>query len=273
MELIQPVKQEVWGSPAVINFVLGGMGSGYYLLYCAAPYADTQISSRGVLLKLLGPLLVGIGLLALTTEAGRPLRGYHLIRNLRHSWMSRETVAALTFVTSAFLAVVFSESILQFLAIAGCAGLLISQALILFHARSVACWNAPLTAAMFTISSLSAGYGLLLSVSSFFPAPASSHFFRFGIILLIINMLMWFAFLHWRSNLAFRKDVAALRRIAGGARQKVAVLRKAAYLRAVVMGSPVLGVRQSMNSEASQPFLSECRPSSSKTVNGSTERL
>ena len=32
MELIQPAKQKVWGWPGVVNFALGGAGSGSYLL-------------------------------------------------------------------------------------------------------------------------------------------------------------------------------------------------------------------------------------------------
>ena len=38
---------------------------------------------------LLAPVLVAIGLLSVAAEAGRPFRGFNVIRNFRTSWMLR----------------------------------------------------------------------------------------------------------------------------------------------------------------------------------------
>jgi hypothetical protein len=74
MELIGPQKQKVWKLPAVINFSCGGIGTGFYLVAFAlmqAPGGDWLHTLLGTaLFKLPGPALVGLGFLALTTEAG-----------------------------------------------------------------------------------------------------------------------------------------------------------------------------------------------------------
>ncbi|RME43027.1 MAG: hypothetical protein D6791_16450, partial [Chloroflexi bacterium] len=113
MELIRPIKQTVWRWPAVAQFTLGGMGTGFYLLgLLIAARSGGDMPESFVLaavFKLLGPALAALGFLALTTEAGRPSRGHNLLRHLRRSWMSRETLAGAVFIPAAFLDWLFPQ--------------------------------------------------------------------------------------------------------------------------------------------------------------------
>ena len=86
-----PWQQAHWDWRAAGNFVCGGAGSGLL--------AFTALSgARGpaAMLLLLGGLsLVGLGLLCVWLEIGRPLRALHVFFNPRTSWMTREGFVAL----------------------------------------------------------------------------------------------------------------------------------------------------------------------------------
>ena len=83
MELIRSKKQKVWGWPGVVNFTLGGMASGFYLLSSLLMVLQDGMLglSQPAGFKLVAPALIGLGFLALTTEAGHPLRARYLFRS------------------------------------------------------------------------------------------------------------------------------------------------------------------------------------------------
>ena len=69
-------KQNAWQLPAALNLTLGGMGAGFYLvtLLLVLPESSgwTQSLMQTAVFKLLGPVLVCLGLLSLTTMPGNP---------------------------------------------------------------------------------------------------------------------------------------------------------------------------------------------------------
>ena len=136
---------------------------------------------------------MSLGFVALGFEAGRPLRICHLLRNLRHSWISRETLAAVVFVLFACLDWLFPELIFQILAAAGAVGLMISHGFMLFYARAVGSWNMPLTPLLLTTSSLYGSFGAILLFSAFDMINLRPHSITVGLIIIAINMLMWAA--------------------------------------------------------------------------------
>jgi hypothetical protein len=196
MEIIGPKRQDIWGWPAAANFILGGMGAGFYLtaLLALALAGEPSALERPALFKVLGPLLVVIGLAVLAFEAGRPLRGRYLLGGLGRSWMSREVLAAAVFVLCALLDLFFPSLLLRLGAAAAAAIFLLSQGLIPYRARAVAAWNRPLLPILFITSGLTTGSGVLILSA----VPGGSPFGRLSagiaVIFLMTDLGAWLLF-------------------------------------------------------------------------------
>jgi DMSO reductase anchor subunit len=164
MEITGPKRQDAWGWPAAANFILGGMGSGFYLVALLALNLseETSAPAGSALFKILGPALTVIGLAVLSLEAGRPLRGRYLRGGLGRSWMSREVLAAAVFVPCALFDFFLPTPLFRLCAAAAAAAFLLSQGLIVYRARAVAAWNRPLLPILFVVTGLAMGSGLLI---------------------------------------------------------------------------------------------------------------
>ena len=213
MELIQPSKQKVWGWSAVINFVLGGMGAGFYLLSALATVLRQGIPGlvEPAAFKLVAPVLVCLGFLALAAEAGHPLRGRHLLRHLRRSWMSRESLAGAIFVLAALLDCFFPSQALEALAAVAALGLLVSHGFILHRALAMAAWNVPLMPTLFVTSGLAMGGGLLLL------APPDgmgldSDLAAAVLVCVVLDLATWLLYLQGSRAPSFRRATKGLRR-------------------------------------------------------------
>jgi len=212
VELISPMKQKRWGWPAVANFILGGAGAGFYLLSFltmileAGTFALSEPASFG----LLAPVLVSLGFLALTIEAVRPLRGRHLFRHVRHSWISRETLAGAIFVPAAVLDWLFPHPALGVLAVAAALGLMISQGFIVYRARAVTAWNVPIMPLLFMSSGLASGGGLVLLVAALDRLPLARGLVVIGLICVVLNLAVWLLYLRWSHATPFRLATDAL---------------------------------------------------------------
>ncbi len=232
MELIKPQKQKVWKWPAATNFSLGGMGTGFYLigllvslpqngnwvqLLLSSPNSNwIQLAFLSAAFKGLGPALVGLGFLALTTEAGRPQRGINLFRHLRRSWMSRETLAFAIFAPAAGLDWLFPHPALRTIAALSALALMICQGFIVYRARGVITWNTPLMPFYFVTSGFSTGAGLMLVVVTWFNAllgqnlQSAVSLFFLGAVIAALNMVMWGVYLLIPDD-AFQKATGVLR--------------------------------------------------------------
>ncbi len=82
-----PWHQQSWDARAAGNFMGGGAGSGLHRLRGA------RAAGRRWLL-LAGAALVGLGLLSVFLEIGRPLRAMNVVRHPARSWMTREAMVA-----------------------------------------------------------------------------------------------------------------------------------------------------------------------------------
>lgn len=228
MELISPQKQRVWKLPAVVNFTLGGMGSGFYLLALLV-YLPAQghwlsalragqsdwlgIALVAALFQLLGVACAGAGFLALTFEAGQPQRGINLFRHLRRSWMSRETLAFFLFAVFAGLDWLFPFPILRALAACAAFFLMLAQGFIVYRARGVITWNTPRVVFYFLTCGVMTGAGLMLvvfnAVKFFTPLTSAFSFAAIGFAAAWFNLAAWFLYLRV-SDAAFQKAAAAL---------------------------------------------------------------
>ncbi len=229
----RPLKrQHSWHGLAVANFFCGTTGVGLYAwaallgwgtgpsrpLLAGLPAAWPAWSDLTVqhAAGLLGPLLVAVGLLAVGAEAGRPLRGFNVFRNLRRSWMSRESGAAFAFILLAVLDTLFLQSpwVQGAAALAGL-GVAFSQGMVLMKAKGVPAWSVPLMPSHFLASALSAGAGLLLLLHVAL-APATPPLRPLVVAALVSALASWVV---WRRYLAtepltatFRRAVAELTR-------------------------------------------------------------
>ncbi len=214
MQLIKPKKLEVWKWPAVVNFALGGTAAGFYLIYIliASINSNVLIVSQFDKLKLLAPILMGLGFLALTLEAGRPLRGYYLLRNLNSSWMSRETLAGIVFILATIIEWFYHNHILQGIAVVAAIGLMISQGFIVYRARAVTAWNVPLIPILFVTSGLTTGVGLIMLLACFGKFDLGIGSILIGIICLLTNLVLWSLYLRLSHDSKFREATVLLRR-------------------------------------------------------------
>lgn len=229
MELIPSQKQRVWKLPAVVNFTMGGIGTGFYLLallvnlpangewlqaFLAGQPDWFALAFVAGVFKLLGVGCAGIGFIALTTEAGQPQRGINLFRHLRRSWMSRETLAFFLFTAFAGLDWLFPFPLLRALAAAAALFLMVAQGFILYRARGVITWNTPRVIFYFLTCGFMTGAGLMLVVFNalqvFIPLSSAFSFAAIGFAAALFNLALWFIYLQ-SNDAAFPKATQALR--------------------------------------------------------------
>lgn len=209
MEMLPAQPQVLWGWPAVINFALGGLGAGWYVVAVLA--AGFERSPGVTAASWAAPGLVLAGFAAVAAEAGRPLRGPRVLMRLRTSWMSRELLLGIAFVllVAADLAVPLRLHRAQ--ALVAAVLLALAQGFIVRRARGVTAWDVPIMPLLFLLSALLSGAGAYLLVevgAGRSPLPA-----RVGALLalIVVAFIAWSRYLAWTSEESFTRAVAPLR--------------------------------------------------------------
>ena len=156
--------QTFWDFRAAMNFIMGGIGSGL-LIITALAAIDGKISARDVpWLFAVGGAVIGVGLLFVFMEIGRKERFWYAILRPQTSWMTREVwvVAVLYPLIAANL--LWSSPVLWLAT--GLAGLafLYCQAQILFAAKGIPAWRAPLIPVLIIATGLTEGSGAAMVV-------------------------------------------------------------------------------------------------------------
>ncbi|MBI1737324.1 MAG: polysulfide reductase NrfD [Candidatus Rokubacteria bacterium] len=207
--LIPSRPQTLWRAPAVANFFLGGLGAGLYVAALVA--AGFRGSPVLALASWLGPALVAAGFVAVALEAGRPFRGLRVLARAGTSWMSRELVVGGAFMAFAVADLVAPAPTLRALAAMAAIGLAVAQGVLLRHARGVPAWNVAIMPVVFLLSALSSGAGLLLLLEVLAgrtPGPVS---LGVTLPLLAVAMVVWLGYLTWSDDAAFLAATTALR--------------------------------------------------------------
>jgi DMSO reductase anchor subunit len=208
VELIPALRQPWWGLPAVANFVLGGLGAGFYVWAALAGWLE---GAPGLALAAwLSPLLVLAGFVAVATEAGRPLRGARVIARLRSSWMSREMGLGGAFTLLALAEFLIPSAILRALAVLAALAFVLSQGLIVRRARAVTAWDTALVPVMFVTSALVSGAGLLLMTESV-KGRAPGAWLGAVLVALVTALVVWVAYLAWERSEEFERATRPLR--------------------------------------------------------------
>lgn len=192
MIVISPSRQKSWGWPAVVNLTLGGAGGGVYLLDLCFSFFVPEWSTkpRFIPFQLLSAMLVSIGFLAVSMEAGKPMRAYRLLGNLRGSWMSIESIAGALLIVFSVISLMSKIWLVTTIAAIAAFTLIVSQGWMVFHATSIPAWNNKFIPIVFIFSGLMTAAGLVLLNFPF----GSIHPSRVSAILqlvVLINLISW----------------------------------------------------------------------------------
>ena len=209
MEMIPAQRQELWGWPAVVNFVLGGLGAGWYVVAVLA--AGFERSPGVTAASWAAPVLVLAGFAAVAGEAGRPLRGPRVLTRLRTSWMSRELLAGIAFVLLVAADLAFPLRLHRAQAMVAAVLLALAQGFMVRRARGVTAWDVPLVPVLFLLSALLSGSGAHLLVGTLAGRAPIPAVIGGTLLLIVVSFVVWARYLAWTSEDAYRRAVAPLR--------------------------------------------------------------
>jgi len=209
MEMIPAQRQELWGWPAVVNFVLGGLGAGWYVVAVLA--AGFERSPGVTAASWAAPVLVLAGFAAVAGEAGRPLRGPRVLTRLRTSWMSRELLAGIAFVLLVAADLAFPLRLHRAQAMVAAVLLALAQGFMVRRARGVTAWDVPLVPVLFLLSALLSGSGAHLLVDALAGRAPIPAVIGGTLLLIVVSFVVWARYLAWTSEDAYRRAVAPLR--------------------------------------------------------------
>ena len=208
VELIPPQQQRLWGWPAVLNFFLGGLGAGLYVVAVAA--AGFERSPAVAVASWLGPALVLAGFAAVATEAGRPFRGPRVLWRVRTSWMSRELWIGGAFVLFAAADLLFPLRLHRVQALVAALLLALAQGFIVRRARGVTAWDVSIMPLLFVLSALVSGGGLYLLIAVGGGRAPGALLLGAVLILVVAGLLAWMRYLTWSSEPSFVQAVEPL---------------------------------------------------------------
>jgi phenylacetyl-CoA:acceptor oxidoreductase subunit 2 len=185
-----PRQQTNWDARAAVNFICGGAGGGLLLATALASGHGEDLRP----LVVLALALVGIGLLAVWLEIGRPWRALNVYLNAATSWMTREAMMAPLLFASGAAAVLFNWPAAFW--IAGLLGLVYvyCQARMLHANKGIPAWRHASCIGMIVATGLAEGAGLVCAGALYWPGLAS-----FGVLL---AALLGVRLLAWRKYLA-----------------------------------------------------------------------
>jgi formate-dependent nitrite reductase membrane component NrfD len=229
LEMLPARPQTLWGWPAVINFVLGGLGAGWYIVALLA--AGLERSPGVTAASWVVPVLVLAGFAAVAGEAGRPLRGPRVLRRLWTSWMSRELLIGIAFVLLIAADLAFPLRVHRAQALVAATLLAVAQGFILRRARGIPAWNVPIVPALFLLSALLSGAGMYLVVEAAAGRPPQPAVVGAVLGLVVIGFFAWARYLVWSREPAFVQSVATLRQ-----RRPALVIEAGGYGLPVLLG-------------------------------------
>ncbi len=184
-----PWQQTSWDWRAAGNFICGGMGTG--LLIVGALFDAPARASLWApdWLVFAGLALVGLGLLCVWLEIGRPVRALHVFLNPRTSWMSREAFVGL---------VLFPAGLAAMLGVAGWVWITAALALVFLYcqsqmlpaARGIPAWRSGSMSPLFIITAWCEGTGIFLLFGLFHTRTPNAMLAAFP-LLLVLRVLVW----------------------------------------------------------------------------------
>ena len=184
-----PWQQTSWDWRAAGNYICGGAGTG--LLIASALFGTPAPASLGSpdWLVFAGLALVGLGLLSVWLEIGRPLRALNVFINPWTSWMSREAIISV---------VLFPAGLAAMLGFAGwlwvtaalALGFLYCQSRMLPAARGIPAWRSSWLSPLFLMTAACEGFGIFLVLGFLHGRVTDAVLIAFP-LLLILRVMAW----------------------------------------------------------------------------------
>lgn len=160
-QLVNPTLQPYWDWRAAGNFICGGTGTG--LVIATALAWATGVTAWLTLFVGLG--FVGLGLLFVWLEIGRPWRAINVFFHPQTSWMTREALLGPPLL-AAGAAALFLDFRFVMLAALFAAGYLYCQARMLHASRGIPAWCQKQLPLLIIATGLAEGTGLYLMLAA-----------------------------------------------------------------------------------------------------------
>jgi phenylacetyl-CoA:acceptor oxidoreductase subunit 2 len=225
-----PWQQTSWDWRAAGNFVCGGAGAGVLVFTALSGVQGPALSG----LMLAGIALVGLGLLCVWLEIGRPLRALNVFLSPRMSWMSREAITA-TLLFPAGVAAAAGVPGFAWVAAALALAFVYCQSRMLQAAKGIPAWREPLLSPLIVVTGIAEGGGLFFVMAPLNGAGTLSLLVLFG-MLVLVRVLVWLAYRRRLANVAARGALTALDR-AGRVLQIAGTLVPLALVVAIAAGA------------------------------------
>ncbi|MCG2721647.1 MAG: hypothetical protein L6290_06500 [Thermodesulfovibrionales bacterium] len=205
IDLISPSRQSEWGWLAVVNFILGGAGSGFYLINLTTMVIDSSFLEQqtSVPYDIVSLSIITLGLLCVAIETGRPLHGYYVFSQWGKSWMSREIIAFTMFVSAIVLNYFFPHWILNIVGVFSALFFMITQAFMVFSARAVTSWNTAIMPFIFLSSGLASGAGVALLFTLSDISAVGHTLPQISLLCVAFNLAIWLFYVRWYSAVSF----------------------------------------------------------------------
>lgn len=186
-------RQDFWDWRAAMNWMLGGVSSGFaivlYVVYLTGAIDAETLARTNVT----AAVLMAGGLLSVFMKLGRPARSWRALLRPGTSWMTRELYMVALFFPAVVAGVLWQSPIAFAVAGGSAAGFLLCQAQILYRARGIPAWRAPLIPYMVIASGLLEGLGLLaffIGLPKGFPIELQG-LGEAAIGLILVNAVLW----------------------------------------------------------------------------------
>jgi len=200
----EPWQQRSWDWRAAGNFIGGGAGTGL-IVFTALSGAGGAVLSA---LMLAGLALVGLGLVCVALELGRPLRALNVFRNPITSWMGREAWTSML-LFPAGLAAAWGVPELAWVAAALALAFVYCQARLLQAAKGIPAWREPLLVPLLVTTGLAEGGGLFFASAPWHHVGTLWLLLGFG-ALVLARVLVWLAYRRRLAGVAARGAGVAL---------------------------------------------------------------
>ncbi|MCC6212553.1 MAG: 4Fe-4S dicluster domain-containing protein, partial [Burkholderiales bacterium] len=188
--------QQFWDWRAAMNWIFGGTSSGMAVAAWLASAGGAVPAGAVPALHAAAAGLMALGLFFVFLKIGRKLRFWRAISRPQSSWMTREI-----YVVAAFYPVVLANLVAprSWLAPAGgvlALAFLVCQAMILYRARGIPAWRAPLVPWMIVATGLLEGVGLLaLLLAGLAGSGAMAPGLPLAALVLVaLNATLWIAY-------------------------------------------------------------------------------
>ena len=188
--------QPFWDFRAAMNFILGGMGSA--LAFLAMLNLVFWGLPETMLLRLFiaAGIFMAVGLTFVWMEIGRKLRFLHVFYRPHSSWMTREAYVVGIYYLAVLADLIWPQRWLHVLAGLLAIGFLYCQARILYAAKGIPAWRAPLIPWMIISTGLLEGSGLYMLCHVLAPAtiPFTRTFYNLAILFVVASGSLWIVY-------------------------------------------------------------------------------